>query len=111
MHGPAIYEICVRGHLGEKWSDRLGGMQITATGGPSQEKEKETIIVGRFIDQAALLGVLNTLYELHFPVVSVDCVDKSSYSPIAGNEANNGVEEHLYRNFAGPKIGQEVRDK
>ena len=75
MHGPAIYEIRVRGHLDEKSSDRLGGVQITATLGLGGVNE--TVIVGRFLDQAALTGVLNTLYELHFPVVSVDCIDKN----------------------------------
>jgi hypothetical protein len=73
MNGPSIYEIHVRGHLEEKWSDRLGGLQITATHGTNGSQE--TIIVGRFIDQAALTGVLHTLYELHLPVVSVQCVD------------------------------------
>jgi hypothetical protein len=29
---------------------------------------------GELIDQAALLGVLNSLYELHLPVVSVICL-------------------------------------
>jgi hypothetical protein len=73
MHGPAIYEIHVRGHLDEKWSDQLGGLQITSTQAASGQKE--TIIVGRLVDQAALTGVLHTLYELHLPVVSVQCVD------------------------------------
>ena len=73
MHGPAIYEIRVRGHLEEKWSDQLGGLQITAM--QAANGKQETIIVGRLVDQAALTGVLNTLYELHLPVVSVECVD------------------------------------
>ena len=29
MHGPAIYEIRVRGHLDDRWSDKLGGLQTT----------------------------------------------------------------------------------
>jgi hypothetical protein len=73
MHAPSIYEIRVRGHLEEKWSDRLGGLQITATHGC--DGQQETIIVGRFVDQGSLTGVLHTLYELHLPVVSVQCVD------------------------------------
>ncbi len=76
MHEPAIYEIRVRGHLEEKWSDQLGGLQITATRGP--EGQAETLVVGRLVDQAALAGVLNTLYELHLPIVSVECVDRNS---------------------------------
>jgi hypothetical protein len=75
MHGPAIYEIRVRGHLEEKWSDQLGGLQITATLGAGGQAE--TLVVGRLVDQAALTGVLNTLYELHLPVVSVECVDRN----------------------------------
>jgi hypothetical protein len=73
MHGAAIYEIHVRGHLEEKWSDQLGGLQITST--QAAKGQQETIIVGRLVDQAALTGVLHTLYELHLPVVSVQCVD------------------------------------
>ena len=73
MHGPAIYEIRVRGHLEEKWSDQLGGLQITATHG--SDGQQETILVGRVVDQGALTGVLHTLYELHLPVVSVQWVD------------------------------------
>jgi hypothetical protein len=73
MQGPAIYEIHVRGHLEEKWSDQLGGLQITATHGT--DGQQETILVGRLVDQGALTGVLHTLYELHLPVVSVQCVD------------------------------------
>jgi hypothetical protein len=73
MHGPSIYEIHVRGHLEEKWSDQLGGLQIKPAQMPGGQQE--TIIVGHFVDQSALTGVLNTLYELHLPVVSVQCVD------------------------------------
>jgi hypothetical protein len=73
MHGPSIYEIRVAGHLEEKWSDQLGGLQITATHG--SDGQQETIIVGRLVDQSALTGVLHTLYELHLPIVSVQCVD------------------------------------
>ena len=73
MHGPAIYQIRVRGRLDASWSDRIGGMQVTETRGP--DGEAETILVGRLADQAMLSGILNSLYELHLPVVSADCVD------------------------------------
>jgi hypothetical protein len=35
----------------------------------------ESVLVGRLADQSALSGVLNTLYELHRPVHSVDCLE------------------------------------
>jgi len=40
------------------------------------EKDDETILVGRLADQAALSGVLNTMYEQHLPVLSVDCLEE-----------------------------------
>jgi hypothetical protein len=72
MHGPAVYRICVRGRLEATWSDRLEGMEISESRG--SDGEVETVLVGRLADQAALAGVLNTLYELHLPVLSVDCL-------------------------------------
>jgi hypothetical protein len=72
MQGPAIYRICVRGKLDKSWSDRIGGMQVTETVG--SDGQPETILVGRLADQAALSGILNTLYELHLPVLSVECL-------------------------------------
>jgi hypothetical protein len=76
MHGPAIYKIRVRGHLDDSWSDRIGGMQITEIRG--SDGDAETILVGRIADQAMLSGILNQLYELHFPVLSAECVDSEN---------------------------------
>jgi len=69
MEGPATYRISVKGALDSEWSNRLAGMQITAT------DEDDTILVGRLNDQAALNGVLVALYELHLPVTSVECLE------------------------------------
>ncbi len=33
------------------------------------------VLIGRLVDQAALAGVLNALYELHMPVLSVDFLE------------------------------------
>jgi len=74
MKEPAIYRIRVRGHLDPKWSERLEGMNITEV--RHSDKGNETILVGRLADQAALAGVLNTLYEQHLPVLSVDCLEE-----------------------------------
>ena len=74
MKEPAIYRIRVRGHLDPKWSERLEGMNITEV--RHSEKDDQTILVGRLADQAALAGVMNTLYEQHLPVLSVDCLEE-----------------------------------
>jgi hypothetical protein len=57
LDSPAVYVIRVSGILDEKWSDYLGGI---------------TILEGELIDQAALLGVLNALYDYHYPLISVE---------------------------------------
>jgi hypothetical protein len=35
-----------------------------------------TILIGRLMDQAALCGVLNALYDLHLSVISVEFLDE-----------------------------------
>lgn len=72
MGGAATYQIIVRGTIDPSWASRLAGMNITER---RSDDEVNTILVGRLTDQAALSGVLNTLYELHLPVVSADCLD------------------------------------
>jgi hypothetical protein len=64
------YRICVKGFLDESWSARFNGMAIDnkAIGNISPL----TALVGTMRDQNALIGVLNSLYELHLPLVSVE---------------------------------------
>lgn len=73
MSEPAIYRIIVGGRLDVEWSSRIEGMNITEAGG--QDGKPTTILVGRLANQAALAGVLNTVYELHLPVMSVECLE------------------------------------
>jgi hypothetical protein len=73
MQGPAIYQMRIQGQLDARLSDRLGGMQITEVSRTGNGPE--TFLVGRIVDQAALSGILNSLYELHLPVLSIECVD------------------------------------
>ncbi len=64
-----VYRIEVQGELSEKWVDRLGSMKITID--RSDEQYPRTCLEGPVRDQAALSGILNPLYELHLPVLSV----------------------------------------
>lgn len=72
--GPATYRIRIKGGLDERWSDRLGGMIITTS--KVGDRKPVTTLVGPLLDQAALLGVLNALYDLHLPLFSVECLGK-----------------------------------
>lgn len=69
---PARYQIRVLGRISKSWSERLEGISIkieTPAKGPAV-----CALEGELLDQAALLGVLNWLYELHLPVLSVICL-------------------------------------
>ena len=65
---PAVYRIKVRGVVPESWIDRLGGMEIVAV------SSIETTLEGGLPDQAALRGVLYTLYELRLCLEEVTCL-------------------------------------
>ena len=67
---PAAYRIEVEGHLDEHWSDRLGGMRISTH--KRADQSTVTTLTGRVRDQAALAGLLNSLYELHLPILFVE---------------------------------------
>ncbi len=72
---PAIYRIRVQGHLDDKWSDWLSGMDITRKF--DEKKQPVTIMIGRLADQAELSGVLNMLYDLHMPLLSAKKLDNA----------------------------------
>ena len=74
FEGPAVYRIVVQGNLDERMSDRLGGMSIEEMKGPGQTPV--STLVGRLRDQAQLSGVLNTLYDLHLPILAVEKVNR-----------------------------------
>jgi len=57
------------GTLDARWSDRLGGLRVR----PAGRGFPVTELSGQLLDQAALFGVLVTLYDLGLPLLSVDC--------------------------------------
>ena len=79
FHSPAVYRIRVRGQVAPRWADRLEGMSIQPVS--SESEPVVTVLEGELLDQAALAGVLNTLYGMHLPVLSVECVDASQTEP------------------------------
>ena len=71
---PAIYLIQIQGSLDPQWSSRLSGLSIQ-TQHYDDDRLPITTLSGHLIDQAALIGVLNTLYDLRFPLISVECTE------------------------------------
>ncbi len=67
-HGPAEYQIKVKGHLGSQWSDWFEGMRTESEG-------SITTIMGMVEDQAALHGLLVRVRDLNLPLISVTRIE------------------------------------
>ncbi|CAB1058816.1 hypothetical protein D1BOALGB6SA_3574 [Olavius sp. associated proteobacterium Delta 1] len=74
LETPATYRIRVQGLLDATWSDRLAGMAISRI--KTEQKAPVMMLAGHLIDQAALAGVLNALYNLHLPLLSMENLDE-----------------------------------
>ena len=70
MDTPANYRICIMGVLESGLAERYWGMS-SEPGEPIDETE-QTVLVGEVADQAALVGILNALYNYGHTVVSVE---------------------------------------
>ncbi len=66
-----FFEIRVKGHLDDSWSDWLEGLEVRLL------DNGEMVLLGEIRDQAALIGVLNRLYGLNLGLVSVNEVDRN----------------------------------
>ena len=66
----AYYQICVAGELDEQWSDWFSGMTMTAGDGP----QSRSILAG-YVDQAALRGILNKLWDLNLVLIAVNRIE------------------------------------
>ncbi|MGB5201104.1 MAG: hypothetical protein WBN68_02055 [Sedimenticolaceae bacterium] len=65
-HPPYAYRIDVQGDLAP-WEGRLGGLQMSSR--HDLRYGRVTSLSGPVQDQAELFGILNTLYELHLPLL------------------------------------------
>jgi hypothetical protein len=73
LETPATYEIRVQGYLDGSRFERMGSADIR--GERSPDGAPVTVLTCRFIDQAALAGALNLLFDLGFPLLSVRCLE------------------------------------
>jgi hypothetical protein len=75
----AVYRIRVQGVIEPSWSDLMHGMAISPLLllDERQRELRQTELFGKLADQAALIGLINTLYSLGLPLVSVTCVWQS----------------------------------
>jgi hypothetical protein len=66
---PGIYAIHVAGEVDESWSNRLGGLTIVKTMTAEEEPKPVSVLIGLLADQAALSGVLDTLYQNRYQLL------------------------------------------
>lgn len=77
LHGAAVYRIRLQGHLDQTWAREVG-MRIENSGEHSDTAV--ATLIGELPDQATLFGVLNRLYGLGYPLLSVDCLYPTAVS-------------------------------
>jgi hypothetical protein len=65
---PMVYQIRIKGHLGDQWADWFGEVTITL------EEDGNTLLTGTVVDQAALHGLLKKVRDLGMPLISVNSV-------------------------------------
>jgi hypothetical protein len=91
---PIQVRIRILGGIPGTWHDRMADLSISTTW--ESGREPTSLLSGRLEDQAALIGVLNTLHGLHLPLLSIDVFDERS-TPVEdtdhGRKTENGENE------------------
>ena len=72
LYESGLYEIRIKGHLDERWTNRFEGMTFT------HETDGTTTLTGGIVDQAALYGLLIGIRDLGLPLLSVRVVDPNT---------------------------------
>ena len=83
---PGFYRIEVQGDVPSNKSDMFGGMGIFSSS-LNEQPDRVTFLQGKVKDQAELSGILNSLYELHLSLLSVQYLgqDLSSEDIVENN--------------------------
>jgi hypothetical protein len=72
---PMVYQIKIKGHLHDQWTDWFAGLAITL------EESGDTLLTGSVVDQAALFGLLRKVRDLGLPLLSVSGVQHGRAEP------------------------------
>ncbi len=69
--GSAYYSIQLQGILDQSWADNFGNLKVQTFSSNDSHRPPVTTVVGEVVDQAALAGLLNLVYDLGLPLLSV----------------------------------------
>lgn len=83
---PAVYQIRLKGHLGQEWAGWFDGLTI------SLEDGGVTLLSGPVADQAALFGLLKKARNLGMALLSVNCVEPGEDAPKSEALRRGGAE-------------------
>ncbi len=73
---PITYQIKVQEIIDKSWSDWFDGLTITFEN--EDENRPLTTLTGPVIDQPALRGILNRIWDLNMTLVSVNRIDDAA---------------------------------
>lgn len=77
---PENYEIKIKGHLDQRWSDWSAGLKLTHL------EDDGTLLSGPLPDQAALHGLLERIRDLNLTLISVTCGTPSTQDADKNNK-------------------------
>jgi hypothetical protein len=63
--GPVTYEICLRGHLQDRWKESFEFMSLT------RKNDGTSLLTGKLPDQSALHSVLMRIRDMNIELISV----------------------------------------
>ncbi len=72
MYHPANYCIKVSGTIDQEWFSYHDNMVVEEGDAGEGGKRPFTTLTGQVVDQAALMSILNHLYDLQLPIISVE---------------------------------------
>jgi hypothetical protein len=83
---PVTYRIRVQGALDNSQTARITGLQVDTEAG--EDAPITTTLTGALRDEAELAGVLDRLYALGLPLISVERDELDQAAPAASREVN-----------------------
>ena len=78
------YHIRIKGSLDQNFMDWFGNLTLIPL------EDGKSLLVGPFVDQSALRGLLNQLWNLNITVISVDKIENENQQESSIVEHNQG---------------------